>query len=214
MAVLRRTESLWRFGSPLAVKPDANHGMEKAFQELAQDVPGPGLLQQLREDYEAHYGGWHLPGFHAVALVRFGKWSRQVRPPLRSLLRIYYKIGYLFVRDVYGIEMADTVELGRRVTIGHQHGIVIHPFAKIGDDCTIRQGCTIGAGSGEGFSYQVPRLGNRVELGAGAVIVGAVVIGDDVKVGPNAVVLTSIPAGSVVLVDAPRIIKPRATAAP
>ena len=89
--------------------------------------------------------------------------------------------------------MLDTIELGRRVRIGHQHGIVIHPYAEIGDECVIRQGCTIGAATDEGSARQVPRLGKRVRMGAGSVVIGAVVIGDDVRIGPNAVVVTSSP---------------------
>jgi serine O-acetyltransferase len=94
--------------------------------------------------------------------------------------------------------------------IGHQHGIVVHPGATIGDDCQIRHGCTIGAATDDGFWRQVPTLGSRVNVGAGAMIIGRVHVGDDVRIGPNAVVMTNIPAGSIVLAEAPRIIRPRA----
>lgn len=167
------------------------------------------LLDLIREDFHAHYRTWHLPGFHAVALLRYGQWTRRLGSPFRPILRAYYKVAFLLVRDVYGIEIPDSVKLGRRVTIGHQHGIVVHPDATIGDDCQIRQGCTIGAGSDEGFRRQVPTLGDRVSVGAGAKIVGPVHIGNDVRIGPNAVVMTSVPAGSIVLAEPPRIIKPR-----
>ncbi len=167
----------------------------------------PGLAEELREDYRAHNRGWHTPGFQAVALVRFGQWTRRLPQPFQSFLRIFYKLGFIVVRNVYGIEMPDTVKLGRRVTIGHQHGIVIHPHAEIGDDCVIRQGCSIAAASTEGWTRQVPRLGKRVQMGAGSVVLGAVTIGDDVRIGPNAVVLTNIPAGAIVVADAPRVIK-------
>jgi serine O-acetyltransferase len=176
---------------------------------MVEEIDRQGLLEQLREDYRAHSRGWDLPGFHAVMVLRFGKWTHRVPFPFRKLVRVYYKIAFIFVRNVYGIEMIDTIKLGRRVLIGHQHGIVIHPNAEIGDECVIRQGCTIGAATVEGWSRQVPRLGKRVMMGAGSAVLGAVVIGDDVRIGPNAVVVTSIPAGSIVVADAPRIIKPR-----
>jgi serine acetyltransferase len=173
----------------------------------------PGLLELLREDYRAHFRTWHLPGFHAVALLRLGQWSLRSTSPFRPLMRAYYKVGFLLVRDVYGIEIPETVRFGRRVVIGHQHGIVVHPASTIGDDCVIRQGCTIGAGNDEGFDRQAPRLGNRVQLGAGSKVVGSVTIGDDVRIGPNAVVMTSIPPGAIVLAEAPRILRRRSTTA-
>ena len=85
----------------------------------------------------------------------------------------------LFVRNVYGIQLSPQTQIGRRLRIVHQHGIVIHKSAVIGDDCLIRHGVTIGAARGPG----APRLGDRVEVGAGAVLVGNIRIGD---VSPSA----------------------------
>jgi serine O-acetyltransferase len=167
----------------------------------------PGLLEQIREDYRSHYRAWHLPGFQAVVVHRFGKWTRTLPPLPRLTLRFFYKVGFFFVRNVYGIELPDTVKLGRRVVIGHQGGIVIHPNAEIGDDCVIRQGCSVAAATAERWSEQVPRLGSRVSMGAGSVVLGPVVVGDGARIGPNAVVVTNIPAGAMVVVDPPRVIR-------
>lgn len=156
--------------------------------------------------------GWSMPGFHAVALARLGAWAGSategpawVRRPVGILCRR----AAMVVRGVYGIELPSTVDLGRRVRIAHQHGIIIHPRAVIGDDCVLRQGVTLGAGRGEAhlFDKQAPRVGNRVSIGVNAVIVGNVRIGDDATIGPNATVMTHVPPGATVLAPAPRILR-------
>jgi serine O-acetyltransferase len=146
---------------------------------------------------------WDRPGFRAVAAYRFGVWL-MARPWLiRAVLYRIYRPLYRFVRNHYGIELPLTTKVGRRFAIGHQGGIVIHPRAEIGDDCLIRQNVTIG---GAGRSREGPHLANRVEVGVGAVIVGPVHIGDDVRIGPNAVVMTDVPAGATVVALPPRVI--------
>jgi serine O-acetyltransferase len=102
--------------------------------------------------------------------------------------------------------MHETAKVGRRFLVGHQSGIVIHFNSEFGDDCVIRQNVTIGA-AGVGRINDGPKFGHRVDIGAGAVIVGKVKVGDDARIGPNAVVMTDVPAGATVFVDAPRMIK-------
>ena len=106
-----------------------------------------------------------------------------------------------------------TSTIGRRFRIGHQNGIVIHKFATIGNDCLVRHGVTLGRGgieranSPETFRDTAPVLGDRVDVGVGAVIVGKIRIGDDVHIGPNAVVLTDVPAGATVMAPMAKIIR-------
>jgi serine O-acetyltransferase len=78
--------------------------------------------------------------------------------------------------------------------VEHQGAIVIHGDAEIGDDCVLRQGVTIG-NRHPARPLDAPRLGARVNVGAGAQILGAVTIGDDVRIGANAVVLSDLPSG-------------------
>jgi serine O-acetyltransferase len=167
------------------------------------------LLGQLREDLATAHGDFLAPGFHAVAVHRFGAWARSRNALARPVLNIAYKVGYLVVRNVYGIELPRTVRLGRRVKFAHQSGIVIHPNTWIGDDCVIRQNVSIGAAAGDAARAhsQAPRLGRGVSVGVGAVIVGAVTIGDGAVIGPNVTVLTSVPAQARVLPPAPRTIQ-------
>ena len=167
------------------------------------------LLKQIREDWQAHGRDWTLPGFRAVAVYRFGSWVRERRNGMiRSVLFALYRIMYRFIRNHYGIELRETTRVGRRFVVGHQSGIVIHPNAEFGDDCVIRQNVTIGAVNMARIN-DGPKLGHRVDVGAGAVIVGRITIGDGVRIGPNAVVMTDVPAGATVFAEAPRMIQLR-----
>jgi serine O-acetyltransferase len=173
---------------------------------VATGEQAPGLWRLIREDWEANGRVWTEPGFRAVAVHRFGSWAMRQRPVIRApLFRLYITL-FRWVRNNYGIELPWMTRVGRRFRIGHQGGIVIHPRAQIGDDCCIRQNVTIGAATAD-RSTEAPRLGDRVEVGAGAVIIGRITIGDDVRIGPNAVVMTNIPAGSTAFAAPARVIQ-------
>lgn len=164
------------------------------------------LVALAREDYNVHHRDSSLPGFRALAAYRLGSWRRShpnrlirygLAVPARAFLR--------FVRNHYGIELYSTARIGRRVTIAHQGGIVIHELAEIGDDVTIRQGCTVGAVTDD--RYEAPVLEDGVELGAGCVVVGPVRIGRAARIGPNAVVMRDVPPGSIVFAPQSRVIE-------
>lgn len=155
-----------------------------------------GLWQQIKEDWEAHGRDWTKPGFRAVAVHRFGGWRMTLEPKLlRAPFSILYRALYRKVRNGYGIELPYTVVLGRRVIIEHQGAIVIHGYCHIGDDSIIRQGVTLGLRHLDRL-FDAPKLGKRVNVGAGAVILGNVTIGDDANIGANAVVLADVPPGA------------------
>lgn len=154
-----------------------------------------GLWEQIKEDWDAHGRDWTKPGFRAVAVQRFGVWRMTVQPKLlRALFSIIYRALYRKIRNVYGIDLPYTVKLGRRVIVEHQGAIVIHGNCFIGDDSIVRQGVTLGNRRLD-RPLEAPKLGDRVNVGAGAKILGAVTIGDDVNIGANAVVLSDISAG-------------------
>ncbi len=159
------------------------------------ETPALGLWYQIKEDWIAHGRDWTKPGFRAVAIQRFGVWRMKVEPKLlRAPLSILYRSLYRKVRNTYGIDLPYTVKLGRRVVIEHQSAIIIHGECTIGDDCIIRQGVTLGNRYLE-KPLESPQLGDRVNVGAGAKILGKVNLGDDVNIGANAVVLSDVPAG-------------------
>lgn len=177
------------------------------------------LWELIKEDHRTHYSDWTRPGFRAMAVYRFGHWAMKRKSyTLRRLLSVIHRTAFRFVRNVYGIEIRPTATIGRRFHIGHQGAIVVHAHAIIGDDCLIRQGATLGIGGlerGADFETSGPIIGNRVDIGAGAMIVGRLTIGDDVNIGPNAVVLVNVPSNSTVLPPPARILpRPPQGAAP
>jgi serine O-acetyltransferase len=178
--------------------------MSRSIRPISADPDTFGeLLGLLREDWAAHSPRpLSMPGFHALALHRFGYWQRRLPPRPRLAARVLHDALYYVTRVFYGIELPRTTKVGRRVVIGHQGGIVIGTQAEIGDDCLIRQNVTIGGASRGGAD---PRIGKRVRIGAGAVIVGEIVVGDDVVIGPNAVVNVDVPRGARVVAPPARI---------
>ena len=169
---------------------------EKTFRDL---------FEQIREDYRTHRRDWTLPGFRALAVHRFGVWTRGLHPRLfRMPFTFIYRALNRYVRNHYSIEIPLSVKIGRRLHIGHQGGIVI-AASQIGDDCIIIQNVTLGGATPETV-HRAPVLGNRVLVGCGAAVLGGIVIGDDVRIGPNAVVTVDVPAGAAVMAPLARII--------
>ncbi len=150
------------------------------------------LFRQIKEDWVAHGKDWTKPGFRSLAIHRYGVWRLSIRSRfVRAPFSVVYRMLFRRARNIYGIELPFQTVVGRRVIFEHQHGIVVHGSAVIGDDCVIRQGVTIG-NRNLGAS-EAPRIGDRVNIGAGAKILGNVVIGDDCNIGANAVVLKDVP---------------------
>ena len=152
----------------------------------------------VAEDLKAQREGLLGLGFWALLVYRFGRArfvikNRYVRLPWTLVYILLNKL----VEILCGICIGSTAIIGRRLSIEHHGGIVIHGAAVVGDDCMIRHGVTIG-NTGRLDPTGAPTIGNRVEIGAGAKILGRVAIGDDVIVGANAVVTHDVPAGAVV----------------
>lgn len=167
------------------------------------------VVASIRGDLRVN-DGVLSPGFQALAAARIGAWANSPETSSwgRRPAAVISRIGFLIAKNVYGIELPHTVRLGQRIRIAHQHGIVIHPQCSIGDDVVIRQGVTMGAGRGdEKAPLQAPQIGAGVSLGAGCALVGRVRIGDKATIGPNATVMTHIPAGATVLAQPPRILR-------
>jgi serine O-acetyltransferase len=131
------------------------------------------------------------PGLHAIWAHRalHELWKRPGgRLPARVLATV--------TRSVTGVEIHPGARLGRRFFIDHGMGVVIGETAEVGDDVMIYHGVTLGGRSLERVKRH-PTVGNRVTIGAGARILGPVLVGDDVQVGANSVVVKDIPAGAV-----------------
>jgi serine O-acetyltransferase len=203
--VIQSTETT--FNHPLSVFAKVKNRVRRWPEWIAwrdnELMRSSGLRRLLMQDLKRHMYDWTLPGFRALAVYRFGTWAHATRfLPLRILLVWFHVILFRLVRNRYGIELYASCIIGRRFLIGHQSGIVIHRFARFGDDCLIRQNVTLGeAGMGrDNFGDGLgPVIGNNVDIGAGAVVMGNVRIGDNVRIGPNSVIMTDIPANATVI---------------
>lgn len=170
----------------------------------------------FREDWKVNHYSFLRPGAQAMVMYRFGVWQRGLEGKVLKTLCVWlYRLMHLFCRNFYGIELYSSAKIGRRLRISHQSGIILDPKMVIGDDCSIRQGVTIGRVDGQGLESraQAPVIGDRVRIGLGAAVLGAVTVGDDVVIGPYCVVTTNIPSGSIVACSPPRVI-PRPPGAP
>lgn len=169
-------------------------------------------MNNIREDWRTHDRQLSRQGLWAMAVFRFGRWRYTIRwRVLRMPFSFLYKVLKPLSEIMTGIELPCEATLGRRFRIDHFGGIVISGDAVFGDDCVIRNGVTVGLK--HTGTRGAPILGNRVDIGAGAKILGAIRIGDDVLIGANAVVLTDVPANSIA-VGVPARILPRKTAMP
>ncbi len=141
---------------------------------------------------------------YAIAVYRFGQnldrrpagWAR------RSLLPLYW-LMFRVVETMTGISLPKSAQIGPGLRIWHFGNIFVHPDAVLGARCTLRQGVTIGNRHEDG---RVPRLGDDVELGSYAQVLGPVQIGDGAKIGAMAVVLRDVPAGAVAVGNPARVL--------
>jgi len=157
------------------------------------------LVSTIKEDLKAHGSDWTRPGFQALAVHRFGDWKNGIKSKLlRAPFSLAAKTMFVFVRNFYGIELPFSARIGRRVIFEHQHGIVIHGNCVIGDDCIIRQGVTMGIRRMDRL-HEAPVIGNRVNIGAGAKLLGNIYVADDVQIGANSVVLQNVYPGGLVV---------------
>lgn len=147
------------------------------------------------------------PGLHAVAAHRVSHW--------------FYRRGWFVIarfisqiaRLLTGIEIHPGATIGRRLFIDHGMGVVIGETAELGNDVLLYQGVTLG-GTGLAQGKRHPTLGDGVVVGAGAKVLGSIVLGDRVKVGAGSVVVHSVPPDATVVGIPARIVKSRAKVGP
>ncbi len=165
------------------------------------------MFENVRADLRAHGGKWGAQGFWALLIYRFGRWRYGLRPAwLRKPFSLLYHVAFKFVQIVTGIELPCEVELGRNFVIDHFGGIVISGYARFGDDCRIRNGVVVGL---RHVSEKIaPVIGNDVDIGAGAKLLGNIRIGNGARIGANAVVLVDVPDNHVA-VGVPAVVRAR-----
>ena len=139
------------------------------------------------------------PGFHALLIHRLA--HRLWRMKLRWLARFVSHVS----RFLTGIEIHPGAKVGRRVFIDHGMGVVIGETAELGDDCTLYHGVTLG-GTSWNKGKRHPTLGQGVVIGAGAKVLGPILVGEGAKIGSNAVLVKDVPAGATALGIPARVI--------
>jgi serine O-acetyltransferase len=165
------------------------------------------MFENIRADLQSHRGDWGAQGFWAMLVYRFGRWRYTVKPAvLRKLMSGIYKVLYKFVQIITGIELPCEVPVGKNLVIEHSGGIVVSGFASIGDHCTLRNGVVIGLARVD--APAAPQIGDHVDIGTGAKLLGNIRIGNRVAIGANAVVLTDVP-DDCIAVGVPATIKQR-----
>ena len=165
------------------------------------------MFENIRADLRSHAGDWGAQGFWVMVVYRFGRWRYRVRPTLlRKALSLLYRVLYKWVQVLTGVELPCEVEVGRNFVIDHFGGIVISGYARFGDDCRIRTGVVVGLSRVD--DPCAPVIGNNVDIGAGAKLLGRITIGDNVLIGANAVVVRDVPSNCIAI-GVPAVVKPR-----
>ena len=137
-------------------------------------------------------------GLHAIMFYRFNHWL------WNKDWKILSRFISLIARFLTGVEIHPAARIGKRFFIDHGMGVVIGETTQIGDDVTLYHGVTLGGTTvfdenGKQLAKRHPTLGNNIVVGAGAKILGPIMISDNVKIGANAVVLKDVGSGQTVV---------------
>ena len=137
------------------------------------------MFENIRHDLKSHGGRWGAQGFWALVIYRFGRWRYNIRPALlRKIFSLIYRVLYKLVQIMTGIELPCEVQIGRNFVIDHFGGIVVSGYAKFGDDCRIRNGVVVGLRRVD--DPCAPTIGNNVDIGTGAKVLGPISIGNKI----------------------------------
>ncbi|AXE38699.1 Serine acetyltransferase [Acidipropionibacterium virtanenii] len=145
--------------------------------------------------------------FHCVAIYRFGRLARAAGgrgPALGRALMATYRILNYGITHLDHLEISSHADIGPGLLLMHRHGIIIGP-AVIGRNCVIHQNVTIGQRVAGG-DHGVPRIGDNVWIGPGAVITGDIAVGDGVTISAGSVLSKDVPGRSLVAGNPARVI--------
>ncbi|OQX85051.1 MAG: serine O-acetyltransferase [Candidatus Omnitrophica bacterium 4484_70.2] len=162
-----------------------------------------GIISRIKEDIQTAFredpaarNTWEVilcyPGLHAIWFYRIAHWFWKKN--FKNLARFISHIA----RFLTGIEIHPGARIGRRFFIDHGMGVVIGETAEIGDDVLIYQGVVLGGVSRE-KKKRHPTVGNNVVIGAGAILLGPIKVGEGAKIGAGSVVINDVPAYSTVV---------------
>lgn len=165
----------------------------------------------LFQDWRANAG--NPKGRLVLLLFRAAHLLRQ-NPVIAVLFFWYFVLYRVGVEWLLGIELPWKTRIGPGFRVDHGQALVVNDGTVFGADCTVRNSTTIGNKRlKEGGYSRAPRFGDRVDIGANAIIIGPITIGDDVAIGAGAVVLKDVPANCVAVGNPARIIPRQAPSA-
>ena len=164
-------------------------------------------FDNIRADFRNHGRRLGAQGFWVMLVYRFGRWRYGLQPRLlRAPFSLLYHLLYKLVQILTGIELPCEVPIGRGFVIDHFGGIIVSGYARFGDNCRIRNGVVVGLRRVDEPS--APHVGDDVDIGAGAKLLGPIRIGNRVAIGANAVVLCDVPDDHMA-VGVPAVVRPR-----
>lgn len=154
------------------------------------------MFNNIRKDLETYKGDWSRQGFWVMLVYRLGKWRYSIKQSfIRKIFSFIYKLLYKLIQIITSVELPCEVEVGDGLRIEHFGPIIVNGYSKIGKNCILRHGVTIGIKSVD--NIEAPTIGDNVDIGCGAVILGGIRIGNNVKIGANSVVLNDVPDNAI-----------------
>lgn len=163
------------------------------------------MIESIRNDLYRRYGRKkfgliELLKIYQIPQVKIVKMKRKADAyrNRNGLLFCFYSFIYQRCKIKYNVDIPASTSIGKGFLLEHIGGITINPDTVIGDNCAIYNGVTIGVEK-RGIRKGVPRIGNCVWIGANAIIVGAISIGDNVLIAPGAFVNFDVPNDSIVI---------------
>ncbi len=164
------------------------------------------MFNNIQADFRNHGRRFGSLGFWALIVYRFGRWrytiaNRWLRKPFSML----YHVAFKWIQIVTGIEIPCEVPIGDGFVIDHHGGIIVSGYARFGSNCRIRAGVVVGLARVD--DPAAPNIGDNVDIGVGAKLLGRIQVGDNVMIGANAVVVRDVPANHVA-VGVPATFKP------
>ena len=167
------------------------------------------LKRLIQSDFKRYYGErgchfmWHLLNHSLKCIVVYRKANYYSNH--NKLLYLYYTYRLKLLDKKYAFHIPAKTEIGEGFFIGHNGPIIINTEAKIGRNCNIATGVTIGM-ENRGKRKGAPTIGDRVWIGTNAVVVGKITIGNNVLIAPNAYVNFDVPSNSIVIGNPGKII--------
>lgn len=162
----------------------------------------------LFQDWNANKG--NVKGRIITVAFRLAFWVRNLPAPLWLLgipILVLYRIS---IEWILGVELPFKTSIGKGLVVQHGQSLVVNDGTIIGENCVMRNSCTIGIKKNQsGAKSKAPILGNNVDIGANSVIIGPITIGDNVIIGAGSVIVKDVPSNVVVVGNPARILSTR-----